>query len=123
MLAAVRDSPIYLASTMFAAKITPQHRAILKNTGAVIADHPDPMYDPKQNPDRPHYNVTRTPVFVITGSRDLRFPKVSCLSIFYGPLTCTVHALSINLPSTLHAPTVPCALSMHSAQRVGSFGL
>ena len=78
MLAALRDSPTYLANTSLAAQLTPSHRRVLRNLVAVMADHPDPMDDPKQNPDRPHYHVTATAVLIITGSKDLTLPQGLC---------------------------------------------
>jgi len=70
MLAALRDNPAFLDNTTFASEVTPDMRTALVKLKAAIADHPDPMYDEKQNPDIPNFRITETPVFVITGSAD-----------------------------------------------------
>jgi predicted dienelactone hydrolase len=62
MLAALRDSPAFLQNTSLGAQVTQAHRQLLRNLTAVVADHADPMADPQQDPDRPHYHVTRTAV-------------------------------------------------------------
>lgn len=43
---------------------------ILPKIKAIVADHPDPMMDPKQNPDMKNYKIDKTPVFIITGNKD-----------------------------------------------------
>ena len=78
MLAALRDSPAFLANSSLGSQVTDEHRRLLANLAAVVADHPDPMDDPKQDPDRPHYHVSATAVLVVTGSRDLRLPAGVC---------------------------------------------
>jgi len=70
MIAAIRDNPDYLVGTEDAHLLTEDVRETIGKIGAVIADHPDPMLDPKQNPDILHWNVTRMPVMVITGSKE-----------------------------------------------------
>merc|ERR1719272_1677634 len=52
-------------------------RKILKNTVAFIGDHTDPMNDPKQNPDIPNYDISKSPVFLITGAFDQLEPADS----------------------------------------------
>ena len=56
------DSPAFLQNTSLGAQVTQAHRQLLRNLTAVVADHADPMADPQQDPDRPHYHVTRTAV-------------------------------------------------------------
>lgn len=70
MMAALRDNPGYLSGTPFASAITADMRKSLKRLKAVAADHPDPMYLESFNPDVDRYDITETPVFVITGSAD-----------------------------------------------------
>eukprot|EP01063_Lacrimia_lanifica_P041801 TRINITY_DN9823_c0_g1_i1.p1 TRINITY_DN9823_c0_g1~~TRINITY_DN9823_c0_g1_i1.p1 ORF type:complete len:324 (+),score=69.89 TRINITY_DN9823_c0_g1_i1:142-1113(+) len=77
MLAAAADTPAYLTGTAVAPYMTPALRAHLPRLAAVAADHPDPMYNARQNPDVPHYNVTRTPALIITGTRDGIEPRGS----------------------------------------------
>jgi len=81
MLAAIRDTPAYLASDpKLSALLTPAVRAIIDRIQCVVADHPDPMLGPRsarQNPDIPHWNVTSTPVMVVTGSFDYIEPRLS----------------------------------------------
>mmetsp|Transcript_19125 Transcript_19125/g.49433 ORF Transcript_19125/g.49433 Transcript_19125/m.49433 type:complete len:393 (-) Transcript_19125:210-1388(-) len=77
MLAALRDNPAFLDNTTFASEVTPDMRTALVKLKGVIADHPDPMYDEKQNPDIPNFRITETPVFVITGSGDWIEPNGS----------------------------------------------
>eukprot|EP00656_Telonema_subtile_P015930 TRINITY_DN18385_c0_g1_i1.p1 TRINITY_DN18385_c0_g1~~TRINITY_DN18385_c0_g1_i1.p1 ORF type:complete len:377 (+),score=50.49 TRINITY_DN18385_c0_g1_i1:106-1131(+) len=77
MIAAIVDTPEYLMNTSFAADLTVELRTTLSKVKAVIADHPDPMYDPKQNPDIPHWRITQTPVLIITGSEDKIEPTES----------------------------------------------
>ena len=43
---------------------------ILQKIAAVVGDHPDPMSDPKINPDIDNFRITKTPVLIITGSKD-----------------------------------------------------
>jgi hypothetical protein len=82
MLAAVRDNMHYLAKTSFAANVTADMRDALAKLKAVVADHPDPLLDPKQNPDVPGFRVTATAVFVITGSADRIEPNGSAWDDF-----------------------------------------
>lgn len=70
MLAALKDSPDYLKGTKLAPLVTDPMRKILNNIAAFVGDHTDPMNDPKQNPDIPNYQISKSPVFLITGSRD-----------------------------------------------------
>jgi hypothetical protein len=70
MLAAIIDTPAYLHNTKYAAELTPAARKSLSRIKAVVADHADPMYDLKQNPDFSHFNITQTPVMIVTGTRD-----------------------------------------------------
>lgn len=73
MLASLRDSPSYLAGTKLASRITPSMRVSLSKILAVIASHPDPYYNLPggQVPfDVQHFNVTKMPVLIITGSAD-----------------------------------------------------
>eukprot|EP00746_Dinoflagellata_sp_MGD_P078003 gnl/MRDRNA2_/MRDRNA2_312294_c0_seq1.p1 gnl/MRDRNA2_/MRDRNA2_312294_c0~~gnl/MRDRNA2_/MRDRNA2_312294_c0_seq1.p1 ORF type:complete len:361 (+),score=50.23 gnl/MRDRNA2_/MRDRNA2_312294_c0_seq1:17-1099(+) len=73
MLAALKDTPAYLAKTKYAGLITESMRKSLRRVAVVISDHPDPMYDLKQNPDVANFAVSETPVFIITGSKDTPF--------------------------------------------------
>ena len=50
---------------------------ILPKISAVVGDHPDPMSDPKLNPDVTNFKITKTPVLIITGSKDTLEPKNS----------------------------------------------
>ena len=79
MMAAVRDDPSYLANASAIAPdvLTPDVRATIAKIAAVAADHPDPMTDPKQNPDIPHWRIRRTPTFIITGQDDRLEPTLS----------------------------------------------
>lgn len=78
MLAALRDTwyagellPRYLFNTTsLSDQITPRMQSILMQIQAVIAYHPDPMYDDYLNPDMENFNITHTPVMIITGSDD-----------------------------------------------------
>merc|ERR1719440_2005813 len=70
MLAALKDSPDYLKGTKFASLVTTPMRRVLSNIAAFVGDHTDPMNDPKQNPDIPNYQISESPVFLITGSKD-----------------------------------------------------
>lgn len=51
--------------------------SVLPKIKAVVGDHPDPMIDPKQNPDLINYKIDKTPVFIITGTIDFIEPKLS----------------------------------------------
>jgi hypothetical protein len=100
MLAAIRDNASYLATTPQAPLLTPAVRATVGRIIAVIANHPDPMTDPRhraatprqpphnppfhpcrQNPDIAHWNVTATAVMVVTGSRDYIEPTHSAWQV------------------------------------------
>ena len=50
---------------------------LLPKIKAIVADHPDPMNDPKQDPDMANFQINKTPAFVITGSYDNIEPKGS----------------------------------------------
>jgi hypothetical protein len=50
--------------------LNPDMISILPKIKAIVADHPDPMMDPKQNPDIANYKIDKTPVFIITGNED-----------------------------------------------------
>lgn len=100
MLAALRDTPTYLMSTPYAARITEAHRSILQRLSAVVAVHPDgpingtmdgfgtppdPRYgDPwgPTYPDAAHFAVTKMPVLILTGSLDNLEPPHSAWSVF-----------------------------------------
>merc|ERR1711972_455577 len=82
MLAALRDNVDYLENIAFASQITQSMRASLRKLKAVIADHPDPMYDSQQNPDIRNFDIKWTSVFVITGSADQTEPDASAWKDF-----------------------------------------
>lgn len=67
-------------TSSFADLITPRMKKILtEKTVAFVADHPDPMEEESLNPDVKHYDITHSPVFLITGSEDTTFEPVgSC---------------------------------------------
>eukprot|EP00966_Prymnesium_polylepis_P098855 2289378-Prymnesium_polylepis.1 len=75
MLAALRDSPVYLQNTSLAARITPAMRASIAKIGAVVSNHPDMMFDPYYNPDVANYKIDRMPVLILTGSKDTSIEK------------------------------------------------
>lgn len=75
MLAALRDDPAYLQNTSLAARITPTMRQNTAKIGAVVANHPDMMYDSYYNPDMVNYRINRTPVLILTGSNDTSIEK------------------------------------------------
>lgn len=77
MLGALRDNPAYLAQTSFASQVTSSMRASLNKLKAIVADHPDPMYDPKMDPDMPNFKINETAVLVITGTLDWTPSKLS----------------------------------------------
>ena len=77
MLAAIVDSPAYLATTKYAPALTPGVRASLSKIRAVVADHADPMYDQTQKPDLDNWNVTKMPVMIVTGTEDYLEPELS----------------------------------------------
>lgn len=77
MLASLRDTPAYLAGTKYASEVTKEMRASLSRVAVVISDHPDPMYESRQNPDVPNFAVSKTPVVIMTGSKDTTEPKLS----------------------------------------------
>jgi hypothetical protein len=62
--------PLYLKGTKEAEGLTNDMINILPKIKAIVADHPDPMMDPKQNPDVKNYKIDKTPVFIITGNQD-----------------------------------------------------
>lgn len=70
VLGAMKDSADYLVSVGSRYDITPSMKESLRNIAAVVAYHPDPMDSPSLNPDVHTYGITRTPVFVLTGTRD-----------------------------------------------------
>ena len=71
MLGALKDTPSYLDNVPEIAKaLTPDLRAVVDKIGAVTGNHPDMMYLEKYNPDIAHFNITRTPTFIVTGSKD-----------------------------------------------------
>jgi hypothetical protein len=72
MLAAARDTPAFLAGPSSPAHLTPDDRSLLQRIACVVGDHPDPMYDPAQDPDIGHFNVTKTPTMLVTGTLDVR---------------------------------------------------
>ena len=86
MLAALKDTigtaHPYLAGTKAGEGITPEMKNVLSKISVVAADHPDPMSDPKQNPDIANYHITKTPVLLITGSKDWLEPKNSAWDDF-----------------------------------------
>jgi len=63
-------NPLYLSGTEAGLGITEELSDLLPKIKAIVADHPDPMMDPKQNPDIAHYKIDKTPVFIITGNKD-----------------------------------------------------
>lgn len=78
MLAALRDSPEYLAnSPELTGQITSKHRAALQKLVAVAGYHADDMLLPSYNPDVEGYRTTATAVFILTGSRDTIEPNRS----------------------------------------------
>lgn len=77
MLAAIVDNPQYLQSTKYASLLTPEVRRSVSKIKAVVADHADPMYDLKQDPDFGHFNITKMPVMIVTGTNDRIEPLLS----------------------------------------------
>ena len=69
--------PLYLRYSNHGQGLTPELYNILPKIKAVVGDHPDPMSDPKQNPDIENYKIDKTPVFIITGTEDTLEPKGS----------------------------------------------
>ena len=71
MLAALKDTPAYMSNIpAISGLITPAMRASVAKIGSVVSDHPDMMYLPKYNGDIAHYNITKTPTLILTGSKD-----------------------------------------------------
>lgn len=77
MLAAIKDTPRYLKGTRFANLVTDSMRSILNRTVAFTGDHTDPMSDTRQNPDVSNYDISKSAVFLITGTKDQVEPKDS----------------------------------------------
>jgi hypothetical protein len=80
MLAAVRDSPMYLNQTKYAGSISDSMRKSLAKMVAFVGDHTDPMYMvglQTLNPDILHYGISKSAVFLITGSKDETEPEDS----------------------------------------------
>ena len=71
MLAAAADNPSYLANISYI-NLTQEDRKTISKITSIVADHPDPMYDPKQNPDILNYHITKMPTMLVTGSLDFR---------------------------------------------------
>jgi len=71
------EAPLYLRGTKAGEGLTAEMIAVLPKIKAVVGDHPDPMSDPEQNPDRIHYKIDKTPVFIITGTSDWEEPENS----------------------------------------------
>ena len=67
----------YLKGTDVGNGLTPRMLETLPKIKAIIADHPDAMYDEERNPDIPHYQINKTPVYIITGSFDYLEPENS----------------------------------------------
>ena len=81
MLAAARDNPEYLKNVPYVT-LTPLDYDTIAKVHAVVADHPDPMMDAKQNPDISQYNISTTPTFLITGTLDVIEPTLSAWTDF-----------------------------------------
>lgn len=85
-LAALKDSPSYMSNRK-EIKVDKSLRAINQKIHAFIGDHPDPMYHGTWmgdfNPDTSsNYRVSKSPVFLMTGSKDQIEPKDSCWKDF-----------------------------------------
>jgi hypothetical protein len=100
MLAAIVDSPGYLSDTKYAVDLTKDVRTSLSKIRAVVADHADPMYDPKQNPDIPEWNVTKMPVMIITGTNDRLEPLMSGWKDF--SMLQTPNKVFVNIANATH---------------------
>lgn len=82
MLASIRDSPKYLSQTKYAELISDSMRQVLAKTVAFIGDHTDPMYDyggeaGEFNPDIVNYDISKSAILLITGSKDTTEPENS----------------------------------------------
>jgi hypothetical protein len=100
MLAAIIDTPAYLSGTKYAANLTDEVRASLSKIRAVVADHPDPMSDDTQYPDLSHFNITKTPVMIITGTNDRIEPLLSGWDNF--KLLQTPNKVFMNIANATH---------------------
>ena len=70
--AAMRDGPdTFMHQFDEVRDLNAANREIRDSIGAVIANHPDMMYDPAYNPDIENYNISKTPTLIITGSKDV----------------------------------------------------
>ena len=84
MLAAMRDSPKYLNQTKYGKAISDSMRSSIAKMVAFVGDHTDPMYSglyqnqwQTVNPDLLNYNISKSAVFLITGSKDMTEPEDS----------------------------------------------
>ena len=128
ILAALRDTPSYLsAAPALASRIRPAHRATIARIGAVIAFHPDSMFEvapsPLQtemdgkmygvradgslrypypfNPDIGHYQVGSMPMLFVTGTDDMIQPLGSAWSSAFAPLS-TPDRVFLNVAGAKH---------------------
>jgi hypothetical protein len=71
MAAALKDSPdTFLSSIDEVANMNVAMQYARDSVGSVVANHPDSMYAEKWNPDTSNYNITKTPVMILTGTKD-----------------------------------------------------
>jgi pimeloyl-ACP methyl ester carboxylesterase len=81
MLAALKDTMDdevpYLSTVPQGEGLTTSMKFVLRKINAFTGDHSDPMSDPKLNPDIPNWKITKTPAFLITGSKDTLEPEKS----------------------------------------------
>jgi len=75
MLGALKDTldddVPYLSTVPEGDGITTPMKNILRKINAITGDHADSMDSEKLNPDIPHYSITKTPTYLITGSKDI----------------------------------------------------
>jgi len=85
MLAAIRDSPKYLSQTKYAEAISDSMRESIAKMVAFVGDHTDPLYGigtRTLNPDMINYDISKSAVFLITGSKDMTEPQDSSWNDF-----------------------------------------
>ena len=103
ILAAARDNVNYLKG-MSDYELTSRDRTILAKFKCVVGDHPDPMYDPKQNPDISRFNISKTPVMLVTGTLDFRPIGEPTLSAWkdFNMMPALKHRIFFNIRNATH---------------------
>jgi hypothetical protein len=124
-IAALRDTPEYMRvqAPYIYERINARHLAVVRKVASVAALHPDAMYSYRINPDILYFEVSKTPVLVVTGTEDVTEPRDSAWRVFDKLIT-TPNKIFANFEGRGHAisPGYPALASRfsHAFSRVAS---